>query len=143
MIKRLSLALSILIISTSALGEVASTESVRKLMLKTGAGDMSKQMMNQMLPALKQMIPDAPEQFWQDIMADVNADEIINMTVPIYQKHLSQADINAINDFYDSPAGKRLIQVQPVIMQESIVMGQAWGQKLAQDVMQKYQSSKN
>lgn len=143
MLKRLSLALSILIISTSAFGEVASAESVRKLMIKTGAGDMSMQMMNQMLPALKQMIPDAPEQFWQDIMADVNADEIINMTVPIYQKHLSQADINAINDFYDSPAGKRLIQVQPVIMRESIVMGQAWGQKLAQDVMQKYQSSKD
>jgi hypothetical protein len=111
-------------------------------MVKTGAGDMSMQMMNQMLPALKQMIPDAPDKFWQDFMSQVNGNDIINMTVPIYQKYLSQEDINAINAFYDSPAGKKMIKVQPNIVQESMAAGQAWGQQIALDVMEKYKAQK-
>jgi len=140
--KILSIGISILCLSSSAFGEVASPESVKSLMVKTGAGDMSIQMLNQMLPALKKMIPDAPEKFWQDIMSQVNGGDIINMTVPIYQKYLSQEDINALNAFYDSPTGKKMIKVQPSILRESMTAGQAWGQKIALDVMNKYNSQK-
>lgn len=140
--KVLSIGLSILFLSTPSFGEVASPESVKSLMVKSGAGDMGVQMLNQMLPALKQMIPDATDKFWQDFMSQVNGDDIINMIIPIYQKYLSQEDISAINRFYDSPAGKKLIQVQPNIMQESMAVGQEWGQQIAIDVMNKYQSYK-
>lgn len=136
--KVLSLGLSLLALSMPSYGELASPESVKNLMIKTGAGNMSIQMMNQMLPALKQMLPDAPDKFWQDFMSQVDGDDIINMTVPIYQKYLSQSDIDAINKFYNSPAGKKMIEVQPSIMQESMMVGQQWGQKIALDVMNKY-----
>ena len=64
------------------------------------------------------------------------------LTIPIYQKHLTQEDIAALNKFYDSPAGKKMIKVQPLIMQESMAVGQAWGQKIAQEVINKYQAEK-
>ena len=140
--KVLSVGLSILFLSSPTYGEVASPESVKNLMVKTGAGDIGIQMLNQMLPAMKQMIPEAPEKFWQDFMSQVSGDDIINMTIPIYQKYLTQEDINATNEFYDSPAGKKMIKFMPNIMQESMAAGQAWGQQIALDVMNKYNSQK-
>ncbi len=117
----------------------ASPESIKALMQLTGSGQMGMQMMNQLLPALKGMIPDAPKSFWDDVMADVNADEMENMVIPIYQKYLSESDIQAINSFYQTEAGEKLIRVQPLIMQESVALGQQWGQKIAQQALLKYQ----
>ena len=131
-----------LIFSLPAYAEKASPESIKDMMNKTGSGDMGIQAMNQILPALKQMIPDAPEKFWQDFMAKFNPDDLINMTIPIYQKHLTQEDLDGINAFYDTPAGKNLIQAQPHIMKESMQVGQAWGQKVAQEVISQYEALK-
>ncbi|GIU51892.1 hypothetical protein TUM4438_43060 [Shewanella sairae] len=126
--------------SNVTFAEQASAESVKKLMQKTGAGELGIQAMKQMLPALKNIIPDAPESFWTDYMAEFNPEDLVEMTVPIYQKYLTEEEVQALNAFYDTPAGKKLIKVQPSIIQESMMAGQQWGQAVAQDVMQKYQS---
>lgn len=126
--------------SNLSFAEQASAESVKQLMQKTGAGELGIQAMKQMLPALKNIIPDAPESFWTDYMAEFNPEDLVEMTVPIYQKYLTEEEVQALNAFYDTPAGKKLIKVQPLIMQESMMAGQQWGQTVAQDVMQKYQS---
>lgn len=138
--KYLTVLLTLLIMSLPTLAAPASPQSIKQLMLKTGAGNMGVMAMNQMVPALKQMIPDAPEKFWQDFMAEFNADDLEDMIVPIYKKYLSQEELDAINAFYDTPAGKKLIKVQPLIMQESMAAGQVWGQKVAMDVLKKYQA---
>ncbi len=119
--------------------EPASTKSIKALMQSTGSGEMGIQMMNQMLPALKKMIPDAPESFWTDVMAEVNAGDIEDMVIPVYQRYLTEEDIQAVNSFYQTEAGKKLIRVLPTIMQESMAIGQQWGQDLARQVLAKYQ----
>ena len=134
--------LAVLAFSNNVFAEQASAESVKQLMNKTGAGELGVQAMNQMLPALKNLIPDAPEAFWDDYMAGFNPEDLIEMTVPIYQKYLTEDEIQAINAFYDTPAGKKLIRVQPNIMQESMMAGQQWGQAVAKDVMDKYRAEK-
>ena len=132
----------LMLVLPSAYAEKSSSENVKKLLNKTGAGQMGIQAMNQMLPALKKMIPDAPEKFWQDFMSEVKPNDLVDMVIPIYQKHLTEKEIKAINAFYDTPAGRKLIQVQPYIVQESMAAGQQWGQKIAQKVITKYKSQK-
>lgn len=134
---------SVLFFSLPAFSKPASQENIRKLMEITGAGEMGIQMMNQMLPALKQMIPDAPEEFWTDVMAEVDGNQIIELVIPVYQKYLSEEDVTAINAFYNTPAGKNLIQVQPAILQESMMLGQEWGQGIAEKVIIKYKAQAN
>lgn len=140
--KSLIASLIILFISSTAYGEKASEQSIRELMQSTGSGDLGVQVMNQLLPALKQMTPDAPEKFWQDFMDEVDANELLEMTIPIYQKYLTQEDIAILNEFYGSPTGKKMIKIQPSIMQESISVGQAWGQQLSQKVIETYKAQK-
>lgn len=134
-----AIAISVLFASLSvATAEPASRDSIKELMRLTGSADIAIQMMNQMRPALKQLAPDAPESFWNDFMAGVNADEIENLIIPVYQRHLSAEDVQALNSFYQTPVGAKLIRMQPVIMQDTMEIGQAWGQDLARQVMVKY-----
>lgn len=134
-----NLILSVFIISTPAFSETPSAESIKILMQRTGAAKLGHQMMSQMMPSMKKMIPNAPEKFWKDIMTEINSDKIIDLLIPIYQKHLTQSDIKAMNAFYDTPTGKKLMKVQPAIVQESMLVGQQWGQELAQKIMARYQ----
>ena len=134
------LALALSLTSPLALAGPASKESVSRLMHKTGAGNMGVQVFQQMLPALKKMVPDAPEDFWAEVMSEVDANTIVELVIPVYQKYLTEQDIRAINAFYDSEAGKKLIEVQPAIMQESMLIGQQWGKEVARGVIEKYRT---
>jgi len=120
--------------------EPAKAESIKRLMDVTGAGEMGVQVIDQLLPAMKQMVPDAPDQFWVDVRKEINADELENELIPLYQKHLTEEDVRALNAFYTSPVGRKMIRIQPVIMQESMMMGQRWGQDLARKIIAKYQA---
>ncbi len=136
----IALFFSALFISTLVFAEPASQKSIVTLMEKTGAGDMGIQMMNLMLPSFKKNMPDVPEKFWTDIMSEIDANQIIELVIPVYQKHLSEDEIQAIITFYDTPEGKKFIKVQPVIMQESYVIGQQWGKKIAMQIVEKYKT---
>jgi len=142
MLHRIALATTLLCSSFFVSAQEASEESIRALMHSTGMGQLGVQMMGQMIPELKKMVPDAPEKFWSDFMAEVDADEVVNMVIPVYRKHLTEADIKALNEFYQSDVGKKLIAKQPEIMQESMMVGQQWGQDLAKRVLQKYEDQK-
>jgi len=131
--KKLSLTLvPALLLSFGALAETPSDESVQELMDVTGAGKMAVQFMDQMMPAMKQMMPDAPEGFWTEFRKGINPDELENMVIPVYQKHLTQKDVNDQIAFFKSEAGQKMISVQPQIMQESMMIGQQWGMELAE-----------
>lgn len=113
--------------------------SVRKLLEVTGSAKMGEAMLQQILPNLKQMAPDAPKEFWDGFMKEFNADDMIKRLIPIYKKQLTESDVQAIIKFYQSPAGKNLVKALPQITQQSMMAGQKWGQEIAQKVMAKYQ----
>jgi hypothetical protein len=85
---------------------------------------------------LKQEIPNpTAEQLARvDLIADtvfkeLPINEMIDAMIPIYQRHLTKADLDAIVAFYSSPTGQRLLQEQPAMMAE--------GMKVGQDIMLK------
>jgi len=45
-------------------------------------------------------------------------DEMLENAVPIYQRHISHDDADALIAFYSSPPGQHLLDQQPAIMQE-------------------------
>ena len=63
------------------------------------------------------------------------AEALIELVVPIYVKHLDLETIEAAIKFYETPAGAKLITATPIITQESMVAGQAWGLQLAQEIL--------
>src|SRR5262245_24208055 len=66
--------------------------AIRKLLVVTGSGQLGMQVMTQMISSLKGSMPKVPDKFWQDFMSEVNPDELIEMVVPIYDRHLTMAE---------------------------------------------------
>jgi hypothetical protein len=76
--KRFASLFIVLGLSLPVLAEPAKPESVQKLMDISGAGELGKMMLGQMMPVLKQSIPDASDEFWQDVTAEMDFDQFIN-----------------------------------------------------------------
>jgi hypothetical protein len=81
--------------------------------------------------AFKQDIPDASAEqlkkvdgLTDAIFGDMPINEIIAAMVPIYQKHITKSDLQAIIAFYSSPVGQRLLKEQPAMMAEGMQAGQ-------------------
>ena len=49
-----------------------------------------------------------------------NVEEIIERLVPLYDKYYTEKELWSIVEFYESPAGKKALEVTPEIMKESI-----------------------
>lgn len=113
---------------------------IRKLLAVTGAGALGQQVMDQMFTALKPMAPALPPEFWDDVKKEMNADELVELVVPIYARHLTHEDVIALVAFYETPVGKKMIAVQPALVAESMQVGQAWGVKVGAKLVEKIQA---
>lgn len=58
-----------------------------------------------------------------DAVGVISLDEMINAVIPIYQRHLTKADLEELIRFYGSPVGQKMIREQPQILQESMQAG--------------------
>ena len=97
---------------------------------------MAKQMKIGAEDSFKKKVPNAtPEQLAKldkicdSIFASLSIDEFIDAMVPIYQKHLTKADLAAATAFYSSPAGQKILKELPSIMSESMQAGGEIGRK--------------
>ncbi len=126
-----------LLCGTTLFASPAKEDSIRKLIELSGSKNIGQQFMNQLLPNLKRLAPDVPEEFWDEMEKEIDMDKVAELIIPIYQKHLTEEDIQAINKFYKTDAGKKLIKASPAIMQESMAVGQQWGRQVAQRILDK------
>ena len=120
-----------------AMAAPATEQSIRELMTLTGSANIGIQMMQALLPALKRLVPDAPDSFWEDFMKGIQPDDLVKAVIPVYQRNLTEEDIQAALTFYKSPSGQRLLAKLPAITQQSMQAGQQWGQELAQRALAK------
>ncbi len=114
---------------------------IRQLLAVTGSAALAKQMMTQMLPQLKQLAPSLPASFWTDFEASVDTNELIDLMVPVYARHLTDDDVKALVAFYQTPTGQKYISVSPAIAQDSMMVGRQWGESLAMRVLTKAQAA--
>ena len=116
---------------------VSKSDDIQKLMELMGTKAMGQQMMQTMGESLNAVGSPVAEDFFKDFMSEVNFAELIELTIPIYDKHFSHDDIKQMIAFYQSPIGKKMRQKQPVIMKESMAIGIAWSQKVSEKLLRK------
>jgi len=136
------LALSIALTGTASLpGQETDRreELARELLEVTGSGALGIQVMTQMLESFKAANPAVPEAFWDEFLAEVDATELVELTVPVYVEHLSAEEMGAAIAFYVTPEGQAILTKMPVIVQETMQAGQAWGMEIAQRVTERLQ----
>jgi uncharacterized protein len=123
--------------------DVEYKAALRKMFEASGQRETFKATIPQIITMFKQQKSGVPDAIWDEFAkeAESSIDEIFDMLTPVYEKHLTLADVKKITEFYQSPSGKKLAEKTPLITQESMAVGQQWGMKLGQKLMQKLQSN--
>jgi hypothetical protein len=122
----------------------AKEADIRKLMQLTGADTLAAQMMTSMETSLRPSLINAfppgdyraklVDLFFEKLSAKIGA-STTELTIPIYAKYFSDAEIQQLTAFYQTPVGAKAIKVLPQLMNEVMTTSQAWGQQLAQECM--------
>lgn len=63
------------------------------------------------------------ESMWDELFKDVSYDDMLELTIAIYQRHFTQADVDSLVAFYQTPVGQKMLNETPAIMQESMQAG--------------------
>ncbi len=90
----------------------------------------------------REKVPDpSPEQLKSlravvdEIFAEISLDEIVKDVVPVYQRHLTKADVTALITFYSSPVGQKVLREQPAMVRESMEATAAGQQRKMESLM--------
>jgi hypothetical protein len=78
-----------------------------------------------------------------DMFNDMSVDEVIEIIVPVYQRHLTKADIDGVIGFYTSAVGQKLLREQPAMMQESMQAAGARQQQKMEALLKRLDSRIN
>lgn len=105
-------------------------KEVEKMLRLTGMEKLMDQMKTQMISALKAQMKEVPEEFWKKFQEKMDTRELLEKLIPLYDKYYTIEDLKAVNAFYESSAGQKVLSSLPQIMQESMKVGQEWGAKI-------------
>lgn len=117
--------------------------AARELMDASGATSQFDQVIPMMMgPMTQAFVALAPQRAAEirEVMAEVvkrvsvRKGELIEQIAAVYAKRMSAEDMREIAKFYQSGAGRRLVEAQPQILQESFMIGQRWGQGIGAEI---------
>jgi uncharacterized protein len=101
---------------------------------------MSAAMITQMTGGIRSKRPDIPLtalDFLPSTVSEVVRDNekfFQEMFVSLYDRHFTLDDIRALNAFYESAAGKKMVEKQPLLMQQGMTLGTEWGRSIGPEI---------
>jgi uncharacterized protein len=105
---------------------------------------MAKQQTAMIDESLKQRYPQSSgeriaraDRMIEETMKDMPMDAMLDDMIPIYQRHFSKADIEAMSTFYASPTGQKMMREMPALTSESMQASYARMQKQMETIRQK------
>jgi hypothetical protein len=116
------------------------TKTLNKMFEVSGTEESYQAAIKQMFTIFKQQYPDVEVEIWTDLekeFSKTSLNELTKMLVPVYSKYMTLEDLNELIKFYNTPTGKKYAKSTPLIMQESMQVGQQWGMKIGQDFEKK------
>ncbi len=109
-----------------------------KTLIELNGGEKAfKSAVNMMLSQFKNSKSNVPEEFWDDFekeMLTTSIDDLVQLIAPVYNKYLTEKELDDIINFYNTPTGKKFGDLTPSITQETMVAGQEWGMKIGQKI---------
>ena len=111
---------------TSFVDVKKKTEIKRALVVELLQLVNAKQQSKEVLDSMIKMMPSDVRDTFKKAL---NADEMMELVIPVYEKYLTIDDLKSVIKFYKSPAGKKLLEAQPKIMKDSMIVMKVYAQK--------------
>jgi hypothetical protein len=137
--------LIVLALTIGAVGQATvdreKTENIQRLMKVIEVEKLQQSMIDQMLLALKPMMAQAPagdeqlrkklERFTDIMSEEFKKLDFMSINVDLYSQYFTNDEIKGLIQFYESPVGKKAIQVLPEITQKGMKRGMELGGTVA------------
>jgi len=68
-----------------------------------------------------------------------NMGALMDSIIPLYARYFTEEDIDQLLEFYSTATGQKVIEVMPILMQESMAAGSAWAMELMPEVHEQIQ----
>ncbi len=108
--------------------------------MKSEMRNLTRQILNQMLVAMKSEYPQVPQKFWDTFIAEIKPDDMINEFIPLYSKYFTNDEIKQMIAFYQTPLGQKTLSVMPQLSSESTAIGLRYGKEAAARAIQKLEA---
>ena len=115
----------------------AKRASIVELLEVTNSTEQAEMVITKYREILGSMYSNIPDEWWDEVMADMVSSSFQEMLIPIYDRHMTHEEIKGVIELFNTPAGKRYIEVMPAITVESMEVGAQWGQDLMMDIMER------
>jgi len=66
--------------------------------------------------------------------------EIINEVAKLYAARFTEQELKEVLAFYKSPVGKKMVEEEPKVIDNSMTMAQAWANKFSEEVMARFRT---
>jgi hypothetical protein len=130
-----SLAVAIAMAPSYAHAEVATVASIRELLTVSRSEESIKLGIKEILPALRQMAKDVPEEKLRQLM---DSEQIVASIVATYRKYFTEEEVRDMLHFYKTPTGAKLSKLSTQIQLEAADRHlQNWRMSLINDQVQK------
>jgi len=125
--------------STTGFGTTKDAK-IRELINLMGTAKVAVDLMKTEVAGMKKLLPfpaAAQDDFEKEFLATVDAKDLVDLVVPIYDRHFSEQDIDGMLAFYRSPVGQHFTKALPQVTAESQKAGEEWGKALGMKVGRK------
>ena len=98
------------------------TRAMMKSMMDAVTVQMHKMVHEQVLkqPNLPADSEERLNKLTDSVYKEMPVDELVDVMIPVYQKHFTKGDMDALVAFYSSPTGEKMVKEMPAIMSESM-----------------------
>jgi hypothetical protein len=122
---------------TSSLGASGQTKTddILKLINISGGEKMGEMILDNMIAVYKQNITGISAVYWDKFRKKINFGELIKEDIAIYDKYYTHDEIKQLINFYESPVGKKSVEISPMVLKESMANGQKWGEKVGKELV--------
>jgi hypothetical protein len=115
--------------------EAARQAKIVELLELTGIADLADQIVEGTVAPLRQAMPDVPAEWWDQYAEGVDTQNFLDRVIPVHDKHLTDAELEALLVFYRTPEGQSVLSKLPIIGQESMMIGQMWSMQVGEDLV--------
>jgi len=142
-IRRLTVAVMLLLTSvvvrpTPLLADEALEREIRKLIEITDLSNLTvevvRQVSGQIKAQVKELYPQLSDAYISALVEEINvvyaetAPEMMESYIKLYARYFTVEEIEALIRFYETPAGRKTLQVMPSLLREATEIGAKWGE---------------
>jgi hypothetical protein len=120
-------------------------KTLKKMFEVSGTEKAYEAGIKQMVIMFKEQMKEIDAKTWDELESEflkASLTDLVDLMAPVYHKHLTQSDLEQLITFYETPFGKKYAEKTPLIMEESMSIGQEWGMKIGKQFQERLEKQK-